>query len=186
MSSKRKNIPIKLSPTLPHYMNDKGLFKPADNIDPFPCEAKPEVDSENNLKRPADSSSNIGDPQMSPPVSKKSRRPSASSSDGTIVTSPRSTPRVEGGRSGRGGDVLDTMRRAVMGGSTSVSEKQKQISQMIAELQSLQHNLTTSNTTSTSEVPTLFFSLLTNHLVSVHSVTHVYFRPTCHGWQLAV
>lgn len=38
-------------------------------------------------------------------------------------------------------DVLSTVKKAVMGGTTTKSEKQQQISQMIAELQSLQQNL---------------------------------------------
>lgn len=147
MSSKRKNIPIKLSPTLPHYTNDKGPFKP-EQTDLFPF-GKPEVDTENNLKRPALASNGIADPQMSPPVSKKSKSPSSGSSN---RQTPEKCAPVRGDEEQR--DVLNTVKRVMMASSTSVSEKQKQISQMIAELQTLQHNLTAG-----SQVRTMYFFL---------------------------
>lgn len=59
------------------------------------------------------------DSQTSPPASKKAR----------ILTSLAKE------------DVLSTVKKAVMGSGISVSEKQQQLSRMIAELQSLQQNL---------------------------------------------
>lgn len=65
------------------------------------------------------------DVQTSPPMSKKARLLSSLT----------------------GGDVLGTVKQAVLSSGSSVSEKQHQISQMIAELQSLQQNLGTGAST---------------------------------------
>lgn len=143
MSSKRKNIPIKLSPTLPIYSKDKGYFKPASKQTPhhdgFPY-GKQEFDEENNnLKRHADSIADsigsLSDSQVSPPVSKK-----------RAMLSPSKHPTSSGGDKSEDQqhDVLDTVRKAVLGSDSSVSEKQRQISKMISELQSLQNKLNTS------------------------------------------
>lgn len=112
MSSKRKNIPMKLSPTMPKSADD-GSFQPEfskDNDQPLEVEV--------NHKRSSSVDSDK-DSAAGSPVSKKMRILSSMARD----------------------EVLDSVKRAVLTSNGSVSEKQQQLSQMIAELQSLQQNL---------------------------------------------
>lgn len=131
MSSKRKNVPMKLSPTMskPTDRPDDGLIRP-DSFNMEEQHAQPlhidvtSVHHTNGNKRRSTSLSSSGadsDSQSSPSVSKKARVLSSVAKE----------------------DVLDTVKEAVMGSDYSLSEKQAQLSRMIAELQNLQQNLST-------------------------------------------
>lgn len=104
---------MKLSPTMPKLtVEDDGSFQPELTTD----NDQP-LQVEINTKRSSDDSGK--DSPSCSPVSKKMRILSSMARD----------------------EVLDSVKRAVLTSNGSISEKQQQLSQMIAELQSLQQNL---------------------------------------------
>ncbi|XP_067944190.1 transcription factor SOX-5-like [Watersipora subatra] len=115
MSSKRKNVPIKLSPTMAKsHMLDDGSFEPDHTFGGDQAGLQIDVNSKRHS-----SITDCSDDSHSPPASKKARIFSSLVND----------------------DMMSTVKKVVMGSRTSVSEKQQQLSQMIAELQHLQQNL---------------------------------------------
>lgn len=129
MSSKRKNIPMKLSPTMPKSVDD-GSFKPDTindrhvkplhvDVNSYPYQQQRQH-SQPTKRNSVDNSSS--DSQTSPPESKKSR--------------------VSSSTAGSNNDkVIDSVKKAVLSSELSLNEKQETLSKMIAELQNLQKNL---------------------------------------------
>lgn len=119
MSSKRKNVPIKLSPTMSksNSINDGSRQPDNRTIDNHRRGLQIDV----SPKRRSSVADCSEDSLSSPPPSKKARILSS------LVKE----------------DVLSSVKQAVMGSGTSVTEKQQQLSQMIAELQNLRQDLAT-------------------------------------------